>query len=186
MDQPDNVPDRETAAATSSDPSDLLSTENQPLRDRMAERVARYGFSSEDEGSLRREEPLIGDDEEIVVPVVEETIDVQTRKVATGKVRITKVVHEREEAIDEPLLYETVDVERVKIDRVVDGPVAMRQEGDTLIIPILEEVLVVEKRLILKEEVRITRRRTTKHHSEQITLRSEEPAVERIPPDAAT
>ena len=55
----------------------------------------------------------------------------------------------------------------------------MRSEEDTLIIPVLEEVLVVEKRLLLKEEVRITKREET-HTPQRVTLRREEAAVERI------
>jgi hypothetical protein len=50
-------------------------------------------------------------------------------------------------------------IERVAVGRVLDGPVTQRQEGDTLILPVIEEVLVCEKRMVLKEEVRITRKR---------------------------
>ncbi len=56
----------------------------------------------------------------------------------------------------------------------------MRQEGDTLIVPLLEEVLVVQKQLLLKEEVHISKKRTEQHHPEQVTLRSEQVSVERI------
>ena len=59
----------------------------------------------------------------------------------------------------------------------------MRQEGDTLIVPVLEEVLVVEKRLLLKEEVRITRTRTEVHSPQAVTLRSEEAVIEEIAPE---
>jgi stress response protein YsnF len=45
---------------------------------------------------------------------------------------------------------------------------------------VLEEVLVVEKRLLLKEEVRITKRRIETHMPQRVILRREEVAVERI------
>ena len=38
-----------------------------------------------------------------VVPVLAEELEVQKRRVETGKVRLTKVVHEREVQVDEPL-----------------------------------------------------------------------------------
>jgi uncharacterized protein (TIGR02271 family) len=68
----------------------------------------------------------------------------------------------------------------VPINRVVDGPISVRSEEDTLVIPLLEEVLVVEKRLLLKEEVRITKRRVETHMPQRVTLRREEAVVERV------
>lgn len=120
------------------------------------------------------------DGETVVVPVIVEEVAVEKRQVETGKVRLTKIVHEREERIDEPLLQEEVLVERFPIQRVVDQPVPVRYEGETMIIPILEEVLVVEKRLMLKEEVHITKHQTETHEPQQVTLRSEEVLIERM------
>jgi uncharacterized protein (TIGR02271 family) len=88
-------------------------------------------------------------DNALVVPVIAEELEVQKRVVETGKVRITKAVHEREAVVDEPLFSEEVEVERVPIQRVVDKPVPVRYEADTVVVSILEEVLVVEKRLML-------------------------------------
>lgn len=118
----------------------------------------------------------------LVVPVVAEELVVETRPVETGRVRITKTVQERAEVVDEPLLQERVAVERVPVGRVVEGPVAVRYEGDVMIVPVLEEVLVVEKRLMLTEELRITRQRTEKRAPQTVTLRREEVSVERVPP----
>jgi uncharacterized protein (TIGR02271 family) len=105
---------------------------------------------------------------------------VHTTPVETGHVRIRKVVHEREETIDPPLLHDEVVVERIPVNRVVEAPIAVRSEDDTLVIPLLEEVLVVEKRLLLREEVRITKRRVETHRPQRVTLRREEAVVERI------
>jgi uncharacterized protein (TIGR02271 family) len=115
----------------------------------------------------------------LVVPVIEEALKVHTSPVETGRVRVRKIVHEREEVVDPPLMRDEVIIERVPINRVVEGPVSARTEADTLIIPLLEEVLVVEKRLLLKEEVRITTRRVETHRPQRVTLRREEAAVER-------
>lgn len=118
-----------------------------------------------------------------VVPVVVEELSVGTRVVDTGVVRLRKVVHEREEVVDAPLLRETVHVERVPVNRFVDGPVGPREEDGVTIIPVLEEVLVVEKRLVLREEIRVTRRREPMPSAPQrVTLRREEVVVEREGP----
>lgn len=120
--------------------------------------------------------------ERLVVPLVEEQAEVGTRRVETGRVRVTKTVTERTEVADLPLTREEVDVERVAVNRVIDGPVEPRREGDTLIVPVVEEVLVVEKRLLLREELRITTRRTETRDPQTVTLRREEAVVERDRP----
>ena len=114
-----------------------------------------------------------------VVPVIEEELRVGKRVVETGRVRVTKTVHEHEETVDESLMREEYDVERVPIDAFVDGPVGPRYEGETLVVPVLEEVLVVEKRLVVREELRITPKRTEERESRRFTLRKEEVSVER-------
>jgi uncharacterized protein (TIGR02271 family) len=122
----------------------------------------------------------LGSDKALVVPVIAEELAVQKRVVETGKVRITKVIHEREVVVDEPLLGETVEVERVPIERLVDGPIPMRYENNAVIVSIVEEVLVVEKRLMLKEELHIRKRRVETHQPQQVTLRREEARIERL------
>lgn len=120
---------------------------------------------------------------EVVVPVVREELDIEKRMVETGRVRLTKRVHEHEQVLDEPLLRQEVDVEHVPINKVWDGPPpAPRYDGETLIIPILEEELVVEKRLVLREEVHVRRVRRTVHEPQTVVLRDEEVTVERIEP----
>ena len=123
------------------------------------------------------------EEERIVMPVVAETLDVQKRKVETGGVRIKKIVHEREEVVDEPLMREEVQVKRVPINRVVDAPVPVRHVGNTMIISLLEEVLVVEKRLMLKEELHITKGEVETYKPQRVTLRTEEAVVERVGDD---
>ena len=117
------------------------------------------------------------------IPVVEERAIVRKRKRITGAVRLRTVVHEDEAVIDELLLTEQVEVERVSLDRWVDGPVPVRHEGDTTVVTVLEEVLVVERRLKAVEEVRLTKRRATRRASERVRLRREEAVIERL--DAA-
>jgi uncharacterized protein (TIGR02271 family) len=115
-----------------------------------------------------------------VLPVLAEALDVQTRRVETGRVRIHKTVQAREVLVDEPLLREEVVIARVPVNRVVEGPIPVRYEGDTMILSLLEEVLVVEKRLLLTEEVHLTTRRTETHRPERVTLRHEDVTIERV------
>ena len=120
-------------------------------------------------------------DAPMVVPVLVEELEVQKRPVETGKVRITKVVHERETTVDEPLWHDRVAITRVPIQRVVEGPVPVREEHGTTIISVVEEVLVVEKRWMLREEIHIRQQRIETHQPQRITLRSEDVQVERVP-----
>jgi uncharacterized protein (TIGR02271 family) len=115
-----------------------------------------------------------------VIPVVEERAVVVKRKKLTGGLRVRTIVHEDEEVIDTPLASEEVEVERRPLDQWVEAPVPIRQEGETTIITLLEEVVVVDKRLRAIEEVRITKRRTTRQASQHVTLRREEAVVERL------
>jgi len=56
----------------------------------------------------------------------------------------------REQLIDEELTQVRVEIERVPIDRAVDVVPPIRQEGDITIIPVVEEIVVVERRLVLR------------------------------------
>lgn len=118
-------------------------------------------------------------EDEVVIPVIEETAEVSRKRLEKGRVKVTKEIHEREELVDEPTLSEEVEIERVPVNRSVDQAPEVRYEGDTVIIPVLEEVLVVEKRLVLKEEVRVTRRRKSNRNPQRVKLRLEEVKVER-------
>lgn len=117
------------------------------------------------------------------IPVVEEQAEVGKRVVETGRVHISKRVTERVEEVELPSISEHVDVRRVAVNRPVDAPVATRQEGDTLIVPVHEEVIT--RQLVLVEEIHITRRETGSHSTQQVALRREEVSVERSAPAGA-
>lgn len=116
-------------------------------------------------------------EETVVVPVLREEVAVQKRQVESGGVRIVKVVHERQELVDEPLLQEKLAVKRVPINRLVNGPVPIRYQGNTMIVSLLEETLVVEKRLMLKEELHISKDQVEVRRPQPVTLRSEEALI---------
>jgi uncharacterized protein (TIGR02271 family) len=114
------------------------------------------------------------------IPLMEEELRVEKVGIATGKVRITTVVDVTEEMARACLEEETVDVERVPIGREVDVAPSMRTEGDVVIFPVVEEILIVEKRLVLKEELHIRRRVTHENVEVPVTLRKERAVVERV------
>src|SRR5438045_2374784 len=84
-----------------------------------------------------------------VIPVLSETISVETRRHESAVI-IHKTVEQRTEIVDQPLQSEEVEIERITVNRIVEAPIPIRHEGDTMIISLLEEVLVVEKRLLLR------------------------------------
>ncbi|GHA57886.1 YsnF/AvaK domain-containing protein [Pontibacter akesuensis] len=115
------------------------------------------------------------------IPVVEETVRVGKEIVETGKVRISKRVHESEVDVELPTVHEEIDVQRVPVNMPVeDTPPPVRYEGDVMIIPVLREEVVVQKRLVVVEELHVTRKRTQTNETERIVLRKEEVNVDRV------
>lgn len=120
------------------------------------------------------------------IPVVAEELEVGKRTIETGRVRIHKSVREEEEVVDPPLLRRSVSVERIAVNRLCEGSApTVRQERDVLIVPVLEEVLVIEKRLLLKEEIHVRQEQSTFHAPQTVTVRREEVQIEHAAPSNA-
>jgi uncharacterized protein (TIGR02271 family) len=122
-------------------------------------------------------------DETEIIPLAEEELRGDKRTVTTGMVRVRTVVDVETELAKATLDGEAVEVTRVPMDRMIDQPPAIRTENDVTIIPILEEVLVVEKRLVLKEELHVRKRKTTEDVEIPVELRKQRAVIERIPAD---
>ena len=120
-------------------------------------------------------------DRETVIPVFEEELSVAKRVVETARVRVSRVTHHHQQLVDELLQHEKVEVEHIPIDRPIEAMPSIRQEGDVTIIPVVEEVLKVERHLVLKEEVHIRRIKQTQRYQESVTLRRQEAQVSRLP-----
>jgi uncharacterized protein (TIGR02271 family) len=110
-----------------------------------------------------------------------EELSVEKEAVETGRVRVNKQTRTREVFVDEDLLREHAEIERTPIGRQVFEAPPIRQDGETTIIPIVEEVLYTERRLILREELKITRRRSTEKYQDRVTLRYQAAVVTRVP-----
>jgi stress response protein YsnF len=120
---------------------------------------------------------------EEVVPLIEETASIRKREVVTGRVRVRTVTDTVEEIARAEVQEETVEVTRVPIDRVVDAPPDVRTDDGVMVVPVLEEVVVVEKRLVLKEELHIRRKVEAKPVEVPVSLRKQRAVVERLAPD---
>ncbi len=117
----------------------------------------------------------------LVVPIVEEKLTVSKRTVELGALEIQKTVEQFQDSRRMPLTFDQLDVVRIPVNRPLEAPLEPRYEGDVLIIPVMEEVLVVEKRLMLVEEVRIHKRQVVREQEINETLRREH--VEVIAPN---
>lgn len=123
-------------------------------------------------------------DEQRVLPVIEEQLDVRKVTVETGAVRVRKIVHEENRTIDMPLTQEEVSITRVPVNRIVEDKFHSRQEGDTLVIPVFKEVIT--RHLVLLEEVRITTRRHVEQGAQEVSVKREEAVVERYDAESGT
>ncbi|GJE53193.1 hypothetical protein GOFOIKOB_6269 [Methylobacterium tardum] len=121
--------------------------------------------------------------ESVTLPVVEETARIDKRAVETGRVRVSTLTETVDQVLRESLRSDTVEVTRVPMDRTLspgEVPPAVREEDGVTIIPVLEEILVVEKRLVLKEELHIRRNSADEDVEVPVTLRKQRAVVERV------
>lgn len=116
---------------------------------------------------------------EVVLPLHEEQASITKQPIVTGRVRISRVTHEHGQLLNEALVREQIEINRTPIGQLIEAMPPIRQEGDVIVIPIVEEILVVERRLVLKEEVRVRRVRTSKNYGERVMLRRQEAVVSR-------
>jgi stress response protein YsnF len=124
---------------------------------------------------------------ETVIPVAEETIAISTRQVELGLVRVSLTTDVDQMVARETLRGRRVEVERVAVGRTLaqdETPPQTREDGDTLIIPVVEEVAVVVKRLVLREEVRLRFVQTEVPFEQEVDVRRQRATVERVAPDA--
>jgi len=118
---------------------------------------------------------------QIVLPLHAEELSVAKRRVVTGSVRISTVTREQEQLVDEFLARDDVEIERRPVGRKVSRVPAVRRAGHTIIVPVVEEVLVVERRLVLKEEVLIRCVKKKERRQQRVTVRKQELVVNRHP-----
>jgi len=122
---------------------------------------------------------------EVVIPVREERAVIGTREVETDRVLVRTRVETRDETVERLLRSDTVEIERVPVGRVVETAPEPREEDGVLIVPVVEEELVLRTRLVLREEVHIRRIQGTRPVRHDVRLRREVVSTERLPTSAS-
>ena len=116
----------------------------------------------------------------ISVPIIEEQVIVDKKVIETARVTLSKKVNESKESFEIPLTQEEIVIKRVPKNELVETmPAGTRYEGDIMIIPVLKEVAVIEKRMMLVEEIHISKLKTEKTETKEVTVRKEEVNVTR-------
>ena len=113
------------------------------------------------------------------VPIIEEELRVGKREVPKGTVRVEVRTERLEEQLPLTICEDTVSVTRVPIDRAIDAPPTVRTEGDIIVVPVVEEVIIVQRQLVLKEEIHLRRESRSKHVEIPITRRRQRALIQR-------
>lgn len=116
------------------------------------------------------------------IPVMEERLELGKKIIEKGRLRIIKKVDEK--TVDVPLVSRETGylIERIPVNRYVDdAPPPVRYEGKTMILSVVEEEVIIQKRLKLVEEVRISATENESVKNTQVTLKKERVVVERHP-----
>lgn len=121
--------------------------------------------------------------DELVLPLVEERLVVGKREVVTGRVQVRTIVTEEPSEARASLIHRRVEIERLAIGEEVLAVPPVREEGDTTIVPVVREEIVITKRLILVEEIRMRRVTTVEDHVETVILKSQHAEVYRALPE---
>ena len=121
---------------------------------------------------------------EVVIPLAEETASVSKREVETGRVQVALTTEMQTIVARETLRGRRVEIERVDVGRTLaegEAPPTPHEEGDTLVIPVIEETAVVVKRLVVREEVRLRFVPTEAAFEQEVALRRQQATVRRDP-----
>ena len=112
------------------------------------------------------------------IPIAVEEVSVTKQIVERQSMKIRRRVVTEDQLVETPLWDERISVERVPVNAYVDQIPGPRQEGDTLIIPRVEEEVVVTKRLIVREELRVRVIREQRIERTTVSVRRHEIEIE--------
>ena len=132
------------------------------------------------------ETEVLGHDGREAIQLVEEQLTIGKRVIAGGTVRVSTRTERHDEIAEATLDRAEVDVERVPINRAIEVAPPVRHEGDTMIVPVIEERLVVTKQLYLVEELHIHQRTTQHTEKHAVSLRRQHAVIERVVTDKAS
>lgn len=134
------------------------------------------------EGDLKEKIDQAQQQEILSIPIMHEDVIIGKKIIETGKTKISKKVNVEEQLVNIPLIHEEVEIKTIPVNQYVDNiPEAVRYEGDTMIIPVLKEVSVV--RIMVVEEIHVTKTKIQRQDSRTVSLRKEEVTIEDIAPE---
>jgi stress response protein YsnF len=112
---------------------------------------------------------------------IQERLSVERVLHEVDRARVSVRTGTTEETITEPAWREAVEVRRVPVNEVVDHVEEVRTDGNETVIPVYEEVVVVERRLVLRERLHLTLRREETNIPQRVVLRHQFVEVDRVP-----
>lgn len=120
-----------------------------------------------------------GNTNELHLPLVEERLEVGKRQINLGEVRLHKTVEQFEETTPVHLTHDDIEVQRVPVKPGEQKSMETHNEGEWLVIPVLREVAVVKKEVVVIEEIRIRKRQITEEQEVTEQLRREHIEIEK-------
>ena len=122
--------------------------------------------------------PEGGDPEEMRVQRTEEEVEVGVREREAGSMNVRKSVHTEREEVRVPKKREEVEVERMPVEgESREAPEAEIGEEE-FIVQVFEEEVVVSKRVVLKEEIRLRKKVVEDEEVVEVDLRKEEVEID--------
>jgi uncharacterized protein (TIGR02271 family) len=122
-----------------------------------------------------------GLDEDLRVQRSEEELRAGVREREAGQVNVKKSVRTEREVVRIPKRREEVVIERVPVEgeaRESSGATEAHIGEDEVVLQVFEEEVVVTKRVVLKEEIRIRKRAAWDEETVEVDLRKEEVEID--------
>jgi uncharacterized protein (TIGR02271 family) len=122
-----------------------------------------------------------GPEEELRVQRSEEELRAGVREQEAGRVNVKKSVRTEREVVRVPRRREEVDIERVPVEgeaRETSGATEADIGENEVVVQVFEEEIVVSKRVVLKEEIRLRKRVAWDEETVEVDLRKEEVEVD--------
>lgn len=152
----------------------------------------RFGGEVEDQGSRYYEteryrdrdfassEYLADSSSERVMELREEQLDVHTERMQTGEVSLRKEIITETRTVEVPVTREEIVVERRPLDGVAhEGSLeAADMDRQEIRIPVSEEFVHIDKKVVPREEIRVSKERITDTKKVSEDLRREEAQVD--------
>jgi uncharacterized protein (TIGR02271 family) len=124
------------------------------------------------------EQPAAPDERQRTLQLREEQLVAHKELLEVGEVVLRTEIDQEPARLEIDAAREEIEIEHEPVGKVVSERVDAWEEDDALVIPVYEEQLVVAKRLVLREHLRIRRVRTTERQVFEDTLRRERLVVD--------